>query len=136
MKTGQHLDGDIELPFEGQGIAQRDHVRQIATLDQLHRDVELSLRFAEIVYRDDVGMLDRAGGARFAAEAFLHVHGLSKTAAQQAQRHLTAQNGVIGLPNDAHRSFPEELVQLVLAESLVTLLSVAHWVSQSYARVR
>src|SRR3989454_3884914 len=35
---------------------------------QLHRDEELAVRFPELVQRDDVGMLQRPGGARRSEE--------------------------------------------------------------------
>src|SRR2546426_7951178 len=40
---------------------------------QLHRDEELAVRFPELVQRDDVGMLQRPGGARLTQETVARV---------------------------------------------------------------
>jgi len=71
LEAGQHLDRDVELPLQRERIAQCDHVGEIASLDQLHRDEQLALGLAEVVHGDDVGVLDRAGGARLAEEPLL-----------------------------------------------------------------
>src|SRR6266850_1558382 len=132
----QHLDGDVQLALECERIAQRDHVGEIAALDQLHRDIELAVGFAEVVDRDDVGVLDGAGGPRFAEEPLLHVLRLAEARTQQLQRDVAPQHRVVGFPDDAHRSFAKELMQLVFPEATVALLRVAHRVNQSKARVK
>ena len=79
VQPRQHFDCDVELAFERERIAQRDHVREITPFDQLHRNEELALGFAEVIDGDDVGVLERARGARFADEPLLHVLGFSET---------------------------------------------------------
>ena len=136
MQTGEHFDRDVQLALERERIAQRDHVGEITPLDQLHRDEQLAFGFAEVVDRDDVGVLNRAGSARFAEEALLHVVRLPEARAQQLQCDVASQHRVVGLPHDAHRALAEQLMQLVLAEPTVALLRVAHRVSHSYARLK
>ena len=131
VESGEHFDGDVELALERQRIAQRDHIREIAPFHQLHGDVQLAFGLAEVVDGDDVGVLDRARGARLAQESLLHVFRLAEARAQQLQRDVAPQHRVVGFPDDAHCPFPEELVQLVLAEAAIPLLGVGHVISQS-----
>ena len=42
---------------------------ELASLHELHRDVPDAVVLAEIVDRDDVGMIEAPGGLRFAAKA-------------------------------------------------------------------
>ena len=44
-------------------------VLELAALDELHRDVPDAGVLAEVVDRDDVGMVEAPGGLRLAAEA-------------------------------------------------------------------
>ena len=136
METGEHFDRDVQLPLERERIPQRDHVGEIASLDELHRDEQLAFGLAEIVDRDDVGVLNRAGRARFAEKTLLHVARLAEARAQQLQRDVAPQHRVVGFPHDAHRPFAEQLVQLVFAEPAIALLRFAHRVSHSYARFK
>ena len=136
VEADQHLDRDVELALQRERIAQGDHVGEIASLHQLHRDEQLALGLAEVVHGDDVGVLNGAGGPRFAQEPLVHVLGLAEARAQQLERDVAAQHRVVGLPHDAHRTFAQELVQLVLPEPAVALRGVAHLVNQSKARAR
>ena len=136
VEAGQHLDRDVELALQRERIAQRDHVGEIAPFHQLHRDEQLTLGLAEVVHRDDVGVLDGAGRARFAEEPLLHVFRLAEARAQELECDVAAQHRVIGLPHDPHRAFAEELVQLVLAKPAVALRRVAHRVNHSKDRAR
>src|SRR5207253_2347021 len=85
--------------------------------DQLHRDVELVLRFAEVVKRDEVGMLQDAGGAGLAQEALTRVPGLADAGSQELEGDEPPDDRVVRLPHDAHRPFADEVVQLELADT-------------------
>src|SRR5881398_2614303 len=55
----QHFDDDVELALQGQRLARRDYRGEVASVHQLHRDEELAVGFAEVVDRDDGGVLQR-----------------------------------------------------------------------------
>src|SRR3989442_182089 len=121
----EHLDHDIELALERQRLVLGDDRAQVAAVDQLHRDEELVLGFAEVVDRDDVGVLQHAGGARLAQEALTRVAGATHLGGGEPEGDVAPQHRVVGLPHDAHGALADELVQLELAESPV-LLGLGH----------
>src|SRR3989449_1624847 len=121
----EHLDHDIELALERQRVVPTDDRAQVAAVHQLHRDEELVLGFAEVVDRDDVGVLQHAGGARLAQEALTDVGGAAHLGGEELEGDVAPQDGVVGLPHDAHGALADELVQLELAESPV-LLGLGH----------
>ena len=69
----QHLDHEIQFALERQRLAQRDQRAEVTSVDQLHGDEQLPVRFAQVVDGDDVGVLQGAGGASLAQQPLARV---------------------------------------------------------------
>ncbi len=95
---------------------------EVAPLDVLHRDERGAVVLVEVVDRDDVGVVEPAGGLRLAAEARddrRRVLAGQLVAADRLQRHPALDHRVVRLVDDAHRAAPERAPDLVPAEPVV-----------------
>ena len=73
MRGGEpfrHLRAEIQHIADRQRRP-RQELAQRGPLDDLRHDVRRALVDADVVYRDDIGMVERAGGLRFAGEPTL-----------------------------------------------------------------
>ena len=65
----EHSDADFEKLIERNRLAV-DAMLERDAFEQLHRDVGHAVVFIDVVYRADVGMIQRGRGLRFAAKSF------------------------------------------------------------------
>ena len=88
----------------------------IATLDQPHRHVEASVDFAELMYRDHMGLVETGCSLRLAAKP-LSKHLVAGVGfGQNLQCHDTVHIRVIGPPHLAHAATAHQLDQAIAAE--------------------
>src|SRR4029079_15445496 len=82
----------------------------------LHRDVEVSVYLAEVVDRDDVGMLERPGRLRLSQESFAQIVVLRECLAHDLDRDAPLEHWVERAIDDAHRAFTDALLDVVLSD--------------------
>jgi len=83
----------------------RDRVAERLALDQLHRDEQLAVRFADFVQLADVGMRHRGGGACLAAQPLALVR--VGAAMQHLDRDVASELGIVRGEDDAHPAAPD-----------------------------
>src|SRR5581483_4050512 len=128
VRVGQafeNLDHDVELALEGERLVGSDHRREVAPFHQLHGDVQLSVGFAEIVERDEIGMLEHAGRAGLTHEALPRVVGFADASGEELERYVAADDGVVCFPYDTHGSLADEVVELEFAHAPIAF-SLGH----------
>ncbi len=109
-----------DLTHEAERLACRDRsaAQSLAhrlALEQLGDDVRLAVRDADVVNDEQVGMVERAGRARFAVEALQRFRaGLA--AAYAFDRHLAAESRIAGAVDLAHAAGTEQRDDLVRPE--------------------
>ena len=54
----QHIDDDVELRLQLERLGADHELLEIGAVDELHRDEEMSVELAQVVDRDDIGMLE------------------------------------------------------------------------------
>ena len=89
---------------------------QIATLDQPHRHVEASVDFAELMYRDHMGLVETGSSLRLAAKPLSKHLVAGVGLGQNLQGDDTFHIRVIGPPHLAHTATAHQLDQLIAAE--------------------
>src|SRR5439155_9078480 len=75
----------------------------------------------QVVDGDDVAVLQPARGARLPQEAGACVLRTADGAAQDLEGDVATDDGVVRLPHGAHRTFPDELVQLELPDAALLI---------------
>jgi len=71
---------------------------------------------AEFVDRANVGMVERGGGARLAAEALQRLRIATQFFRQELQRHLPAQLEVLGTIDHAHAAAPDDIQHTIVRD--------------------
>ena len=92
---------------------------ELAALDELHRDVPDAVVLAEIVDRDDVGMVEASRRLRLAAKARDHgrrVFAGKLVGADRLQRDDALDHRIVAFVDDAHRAAADLAPDFVLAE--------------------
>jgi hypothetical protein len=87
------LRGEAERPLREHRPRVQQRAQRVA-LDQLHRDVGDAVALADVVDRDDVRVVERAGRARFGLESPQPVRIFADSFRKNLQRHLAAQQQV------------------------------------------
>ena len=100
------LDGAVEAFPHPQPFA-RDHLLQVAALDQFHSDEIDALCRVDVVNGDDVGVIERRGGLGLLHEAPLTLRIGDPLRRQDLDRHKAAQVRVAGFVDHTHPAFPE-----------------------------
>jgi len=100
------LRGQVGGGLQRDALRVLEHLLQRAALEQLHRDISDAVLLAHVVDDDDVGVIEPAGGARFAQEALPHLghHLLRQIGKQRLQRDLALDQRVDGAEHRAHRA--------------------------------
>ena len=111
------LDAEIEEQFQIEGAAV-DAMLQGFAIEAFHCDVGVTVGFADIVNRADVGMIERGGSAGFAAEAFERLRVFSEIVGKKFQGDVAAEVCVFGFVNDAHSAAAEPFDDAVVREGL------------------
>jgi hypothetical protein len=94
----------------------RDAMPESNALEELHRDKGPIIILADLVNRADVGMVQRRGGARLAAEALQCLWVASYIFGKELERDVSAQIGVFGLVDHAHAATPQLFKDAVVGD--------------------
>ena len=89
------LGGDEPRPYV-------NSLPQCLAFQALHHQERPTIVLANVVNRADVGMIERRGSARLAAETFQKLMILGKLLRQELERHTSAELRVLGLVDHAH----------------------------------
>ena len=100
---------------ERHGRAATDDLGDRLALDVLHDDVGLGRDLAEVVDRDDVGVVQGGGGPRLTAEALGGVGDL-QVADEHLDGHHPPEDGVVGDVDRAHPAARELALDLVATD--------------------
>ena len=84
---------------------------EILAVDQLHDDERPVLVLAEVVHGHDVGMVQRRRGQRLLPEARAEVGIAAVLGAEDLDRDVAIELGVVGAVDGGHAPLPEELHQ-------------------------
>jgi hypothetical protein len=98
---GAHLLEPADLLGDGHRSPALDDFGQRVALEVLHDDVRLGGDLAEVVDRDDVGVVEGGGGTRFAREALRGI-GDVEVAEEDLDGHHAPEHGIVGHVHDAH----------------------------------
>ena len=112
------LPHDVELPFQGQGLALLDDLLEVGALDELHRDVGLAAVLAQVVDGDDVAVAQPSRRLRLAQEPRLELRRLRQARDHGLERDLAVDHRVVGLVDRTHAAAAQHLLHLVLADGL------------------
>ena len=107
-----HLSAQLRQRFNRAAFA--DQRPQRAPLDEFHHDEATGFSFADFVNGDDVGMIERGGGARFLLEAPHAISIGSELFGQQLERDLATEPRVFGQIDLAHPARAELLCDAVV----------------------
>ena len=95
----------------------RARTRQRLPFDELHRDEAPFEDVADLVDGDDVRMIQRGDGARFLFEAADRVAVAGQPVAEELDRHLAAEPGVVREIDLAHAAAADEGQDLIGANA-------------------
>jgi hypothetical protein len=109
------LHRDVEQPPRRQRPG-REQLAQARTVDELHRDVGGAVRGADLVDRDDVGMVERGGGARLGLEAPQALGVVGERRRQHLDRDVASETRILRAVDLAHPAGAELTVDLVRPE--------------------
>ena len=112
-----NFDAEIEEKLQIHGAA-ADGMLQSFAVETFHGQVGLAVGFADVVNGADVGMIQRGGGARFAAEAFERLRVFGQFIGEEFQRDEAAEVGVLSLVNHAHAATAEFFDDAVVRDGL------------------
>ena len=93
--------GDLQQLLEMDRPA-RDAMLQRLAFEEFHHEEGVALIFADIVDGADVGIVQRGGGAGFAAEAFQSLRIAGSLIREKFDGHGAAEADVFGFVDDAH----------------------------------
>ncbi len=113
------LRSDLEETARGEGVglAAQDQLPKRVAVDQLHDDVAQARgRLADVVDGDDVGVVQRGGGAGLLAEAAETVRVAGELLGQELHRDVAVQVVVARSPDLAHASSTQAGEELVSSE--------------------
>ncbi len=91
-------------------------LREVFTLDELHRQEAHAVRLVQAVDRRDVGVVQRGEQLRFALEAGEPLGTLREHGRQDLDRHLAIERGVEGLPHHPHAALADLVHDAVVQE--------------------
>ena len=120
VRGGQSVR-DLHRVFQGvleAYPAPLEHVGQRRSRHVLHRDEVDALVVSNVVDRDDVGMIQRGGGARFVDESLPALLVDCSFVADQLDGHGPAETRVDGAVHHPHAAFTDRRQDLVMREHL------------------
>ena len=89
---------------------------EIFSGDVLHHKKKRPVRFGDLEYLADVGVIERCGSHGFAPQAFVRVKIACHGAGQNFERYLAVEAGVAGAIHHAHAAFTQAVEDLVCAK--------------------
>ena len=107
--------GHLHPVLDGLPVGQRAAVEtrpQRLPLEHFGDKIRDAVRRTDVEHRHDVGMIQAAGGARFAAEP-RHAFRVGRRPAEDLDRHVAAEAGIMGAIDLAHPSGAEHLDDLI-----------------------
>ena len=108
VEGAANLERYVHRARRGERAGRKEDLREVAALEQLHRDVEPTvLELSEVEHVDDVRMLDAARAHRFAMEANHHVRARRVLGLQDLQRDLLFDRLLNGSVHVAHAALAE-----------------------------
>ena len=122
VREGQPVEDLLhhrELVLERAQLPLREQLAQVLALEQLHGHVGHAALLAEVVDRDDVGVVELGRGAGLALEALAGALVLAQLAEHDLDRHVAPEHGVVGAEDLAHGAradLPDDGVLADLAE--------------------
>ena len=119
VERAQDLRHDPHDVGDAEALVRLEARLELASLDELHRDVPDAGFLAEIVDRHDVRMVEAARRLRLAAKAVDHLRRVlagELVLADRLQRDDALDHRVVGLVDDAHRAAADLAPDLVLAD--------------------
>ena len=112
-RARRDLGGELQALGERQQVVD-DQLAQRGAFDELHRHVAQRVGAADVVDRDDVGMVERRGGARLLFEALQAFGGVAaRDGGKHLERDLPVQAQVEGAVDLAHASDAEDRDDLI-----------------------
>ena len=111
----RELRGEVQRLARGERAA-RDQLAQRAALDELHGDVAHAVVGADVEERDDVGVVERRGGARLLLEARATLGIGRDSGRQDLDRDLAPEPRVAGAEHLAHASRTDGSHDLIRTE--------------------
>ena len=129
VEGGQDAVHDVELLVERLQQVTVDRGPEIGAHQELHRHVEEPVLLAEIVYGDDVGVVEEGRRLRLAPEAIEGLVAGGRVHGEGLQGDEAPEDGVLGLVDLAHRALAELTDDPVLADPLAV-----HSVKAGHAR--
>ena len=119
MRLGEafaNLHAEVEQPLRRQR-ARCKQLAQARPIDELHRDVGGRVGGADLVDRDDVGVIERRGRARLLLETAQAIRVLREQCRQDLDRHFPPQARVLRAIDLTHSSSANRREDLVGTES-------------------
>ena len=110
-----HLDRDGERLIDRERPPV-DPLLEALPLDELHRDEGLPLVLVDLVYRADIGMVERGGGLRLVHEAGLGLLVAGELGMEELEGDGAIELRVLGLVHDAHPALAELLEDPVMGD--------------------
>ena len=105
-----------ELVLERLQLPLRQQLAQVLALEQLHGHVGHAALLAEVVDRDDVGVVEPGRGLRLVLEALAGAWVLAQLAEHDLDRDVAPEHGVVGAEDLAHGARADLADDLVLAD--------------------
>jgi hypothetical protein len=111
------VDADFEEAVEFERI-RGDDVFESCAIEKFHGDEGAAVVFADVMDGADVGMVQRAGGAGFAFEAFEGLRIASEIVGEKFESDEAAKTRVFGFVDDAHSAAAEFFDDAVMRDRL------------------
>ena len=118
--------GNLDAYVENFANAQRAILKELAqglALQKFHDKEGPAFLFADIVDHTNIGVIEGAGRAGFAAKSFQRFPALMEIIRQEFHRNTAPQASVGSAPNDSHPSAAQGLIEPVMAEQITGLES-------------
>ena len=109
------LDGELEKLLKGNRSGLQPLLERLPG-QEFHGDEVLAFFFADVVDRADIGMVQRRGGAGFAAKAFERLGIASEVVRKEFEGDVAAEADVFGFINHAHSATAEFFQDAVMAD--------------------
>ena len=100
------LDHEIDGESGRQRAGAQASAKRLA-VNELGRDEMLPIRFADVINRDDIGMIERRDAPRFPLKALQTVFVPRKPGRDNLERELAAEPQILGEIHLAHPARPE-----------------------------
>ena len=115
-ESAEDVDDDVELVDEWESDVSGREVLEVLTLDELHRDEQVAVDFAEVVDRDDVRVLERSSGLGLAEEPPSEVVVASDRVAHHFDGNGAIEDRIGCAIDDTHRALADLLDDSVLPD--------------------